>query len=189
MQRPTYAGRPSGFTLTEFLVTVAIAAITISIALPSFRTLMTQNTLTVASNKLRTAALAARSAAISHNRRITFCAGVVETGCHGDWTRQEWLVFEDRDRDGIVDADERVHHAERDPASVALSISYNGPFANKVIFTPTGTAVTTTGAFAAGRIRVCTELGGSGHTTELVLIGSGRLESEHKTLSGGCAPL
>lgn len=126
---------------------------------------------------------------MSLNESITFCAGQMDQGCHGDWSRQQWLVFEDDDGDGSVDADETVHRAEQQTPTSSLSLSSNGPFENRVIFTPSGTAVTSTGAFAAGRVRLCVDRGGTGNAIELVLIGSGRLESEHKTLAGGCSAL
>lgn len=189
MRRAFRARRERGFTLTELLVAVAILSILIGLSIPAFRTLIAQNQLIAAGNQMRSAALLARSAAIGLNRRITFCAGQAGDRCHGDWSRNEWLVFEDRDRDGAVDIEETAYLAGRAASSENVVLSSNGPFRNRIVFTPTGMAVTASGAFAAGRIRLCTELGGAGEVLELVLIGSGRLESERKTLDGGCSPL
>lgn len=189
MQRRRRERYTTGFTVTELLVTVAISSIVLGLAIPSFRSLIADNRMVSMGNSVRTAALIARSTAVSLNRKITFCAGQADGGCHGDWSRQQWLVFDDRDRDGAVDADETVHLSQDLPAAGGVSVSSNGPFNNRVVFTPSGMAVTSTGAFAAGRLRFCVERGSSGNALELVLIGSGRFESEQKTLSDGCAPL
>lgn len=189
MQRLHWGRRIAGFTMTELMVTVSIAAIVLALAIPSFRSLMADNRMVATGNSVRSAALIARSTAVSLNRQITLCAGRLDGGCHGDWSSHEWLVFDDRDRDGVVDTDERVHLAERQTPSANVSISSNGPFNNRVIFTRSRSAVTATGAFAAGRVRLCVDRGGSGNAIDLVLIGSGRLESEQKTLDGGCSPL
>ncbi len=186
MQRLHCIPRAAGFTVTELMVTLGIAAILIGLALPSFRSIMADNRMILTGNSVRSAALIARSTAISRNRQITFCAGQLDSGCHGDWSRREWLVFDDRDRDSAIDAGEEVHLAERQSAVSNVSISSNGPFSSRVIFTPSGMAVTASGAFAAGRIRLCVDRGSTGNALDLVLIGSGRLESEQKTLNSGC---
>lgn len=181
--------RVAGFTLTELLVVVGIFAVLASLSMPSFRTAIARNQLSAASDRMRTAALLARSSAISLNSPVTFCAGLVSDGCHGDWTRSEWLVFEDRDRDGMVDTGEPTQLVNQGAMVETIALSGNGPFDNRVVFTPVGSAVTATGAFAAGRMRVCTNIGGNGEAIDLVLIGSGRLESERRTLQGGCVAL
>lgn len=189
MRRAVRAVWAAGFTLSEMLIVIAILSILTALSIPTFRSLAAQNQLATAGNQMRSAALVARSAAISLNRRVTFCAGQANVGCHGDWARNEWLVFEDRDRDGTVDVGETSHLVDHARPSENLAVSANGPFNNRVVFTPTGMAVTASGAFAAGRIRLCTELGGAGEVLDLVLIGSGRLESERRTLADGCLPL
>ncbi|MDO9451480.1 MAG: GspH/FimT family pseudopilin [Stagnimonas sp.] len=180
--------RAAGFTVSELMVTLCIGAILVGLGLPSFRSIMADNRMVLTGNSVRSAAQIARSTAISRNRQITFCAGQLDSGCHGDWSRGEWLVFDDRDRDSTVDAGENVHLAVRQPASSEVNLSGNGPFNSRVIFTPAGMAVTSSGAFAAGRIRVCVDRGNTGNALDLVLIGSGRIESEQKTLTSGCVP-
>lgn len=179
-------GKSRGLSLLELLVALSVAAILTMVAVPSMDRMMAQNRLATGGNQVLMAALTARQAAISHNVPVTFCAGRIEVGCHRDWTLQEWLVFVDTDRDGVFDHGERLKLAERLPQSTGLSISANGPFRNAVVFQPIGTAETVTGAFAAGRIRICVADRIGNNATDLVLIGSGRIEQEKRDFAGAC---
>lgn len=181
--------RCGGFTVTELLVTTGILAILAGYSIPSFRAVIARNHLSAASDQIRVAVVLARTMAVTLNRRITFCAGSPASGCHGNWTRHEWLVFDDRDSDGIVDAGETTHLVDQARAVDLVALSGNGPFNNRIVFMPIGTGVTASGAFAAGRIRACAEIGSQGEAVDLVLIGSGRLERERRTFDNGCAPL
>lgn len=66
-------GRSRGFTLVELMVTIAIAAILITIAVPSFRNLMVSNALTTAANDIVGAMNLARMEAIKLNTNAQFC--------------------------------------------------------------------------------------------------------------------
>lgn len=179
-------GNSRGLSLLELLVGLSIAAILLMLAVPSLGRVLAQNRLATSGNQVLLAALTARQTAISHNLPVTLCAGRIEVGCHRDWSQQEWLVFVDTDRDGVLDSGERLKLAERLPASSGLSIAANGPFRNAVVFQPIGTAETVTGAFAAGRIRICVADRIGNNATDLVLIGSGRIEPEKRDFAGAC---
>lgn len=178
--------RQCGLSLLELLIALTIGAAALGYGLPAMGRVMTQNQLAVSHNQLLTAAIAARQSAISRNVSMTFCAGSIEVGCHGDWSRQEWLVFEDADHDGNLDTGEAVKLADLLPASTRLSIAGNGPFRNAVVFKPSGAAQTVTGAFAAGRLRICVNEPIPDNAIDLVLIGSGRIEPERHDFAGAC---
>lgn len=175
-----------GLSLLELLIGLCLGTILMMLALPSMNRVLAQNRLAVSGNQLLMAALAARQTAIHHNVRVSICAGRIETGCHRDWSQQEWLVFIDADRDGVFDPGERLKLAERLPEVAGLSISANGPFRNAVVFQPSGAAETVTGAFAAGRLRICLADYPGTNATDLVLIGSGRIEPEKRDFGGEC---
>lgn len=69
------ASRPQpGFTLVELLATLAVAAIALALAVPSFNGLITSNRLSSASNDLITAISQARLQAIQGNQTTLLCA-------------------------------------------------------------------------------------------------------------------
>ena len=175
-----------GLSLLELLVGLSIGAILLMLTVPALDRVMAQNRLATSGNQVLMAILAARQSAISHNVRVTICAGNLGAGCHRDWSRQEWLVFVDPDGDGVFDSGERPKLADRLPVDPGLSNSANGPFRNAVVFQPSGAAQTVTGAFAAGRLRICLAEHSGTNATDLVLIGSGRIEPEKRSFDGEC---
>lgn len=183
---PDRPHRQSGLSLLELLIALTVGAVVLGFGLPEMGRVMTQNQLAVSHNQLLTAAVAARQSAISRNVSMTFCAGRAEVGCHGDWSLQEWLVFEDADHDGNLDPGDTVKLAELLPASGRLSVAGNGPFRRAVVFKPSGAAQTVTGAFAAGRLRICVSEPIPDNAVDLVLIGSGRIEPEPHDFAGAC---
>lgn len=172
--------------MLELLIALAVSAITLALAVPSLGRLMAQNQLTNSYNQLLAAAIAARQTAISRNVSVSLCAGRIEVGCHGDWSLKEWLIFEDPGQNGEVDPGDRIKLAERLASSAAPTIVGNGPFRRAVVFRPSGAAQTVTGAFAAGRLRLCVSERIRYNAIDLVLIGSGRIEPEKQDFSGDC---
>jgi type IV fimbrial biogenesis protein FimT len=65
--------RSRGFTLIELMVTIAVAAILIAIAVPSFKTLTVSNALTTTANDMVGALNLARMEAIKLNATTQFC--------------------------------------------------------------------------------------------------------------------
>ena len=65
--------RAQGFTLIELMVTVAIAAILMGIAIPSFRDMLNSSKLTTQTNQLVTALHLARGESIKRGVRATVC--------------------------------------------------------------------------------------------------------------------
>ena len=110
--------KQNGFSLIEVMVTLAIAAIVLSIAVPSYQTAVQNNRRTTATNELATAFQLARSTAISQRVFTVVCKSPDGATCptgagSGDWT-QGWMVFTDPNDNGSLDAGEtliRVHGA------------------------------------------------------------------------------
>ncbi len=66
--------RSGGFTLIELVVTLAVAAILLGIAVPSFQGMMEKNRVAAQSNELLGGLQTARSEAISKNATHRFCS-------------------------------------------------------------------------------------------------------------------
>ena len=89
----TQCTRGKGFTLIELLMTVAIAAILVSLAAPSFVRLIADQRAKAAATDLVTALNVTRSEAIKHNQNVTLQPK------SGDWANG-WQV---KDPDGGAD--------------------------------------------------------------------------------------
>lgn len=73
----------AGFTLVELLITVAVAAVLLAVAVPSFNNYLAAYRLTTLTNDLISAVHLTRSEAIRLNRNATLCrtAASVDTTC------------------------------------------------------------------------------------------------------------
>lgn len=71
---PGVPARARGFTIIELMVTVAIAAILLVIAVPSFRNMLATNQLATAANELVGGLSEARMEAIQRNAGAQFCS-------------------------------------------------------------------------------------------------------------------
>jgi len=90
------AGR--GFTMIELLVTLSIAAIMVTLAVPSFQSFLQQSRLTGHTNDLVLELASARSEAVKRGANVTVCASSDLATCTGTW-QQGWIV---RDSGGQV---------------------------------------------------------------------------------------
>lgn len=88
--------RATGFTLIEMMVTVAVAAILLVMAVPSFQEASLNGKLNSISNSFVAAAQLARSEAIKRNANVTLCASSNGTSCigtgAGSWAGG-WIVL------------------------------------------------------------------------------------------------
>lgn len=83
-----------GFTLMELMVTIAILAIMVIIAVPDFTSIIQNNTITSTTNDLISSLHYARSEAIKRNTLVSVCAtaDTTYTTCGGNWNLG-WIVF------------------------------------------------------------------------------------------------
>lgn len=96
-----------GFTLIELMVTVTVAAILISVAIPFFRDVIISSRLNTISLEIADALALARSESIKRNRTITFCrtdsADSYQCNSGTEWAH--WLIREGAsgtDEDGMI---------------------------------------------------------------------------------------
>lgn len=93
----------SGFTLIELLIAIAVAAIVLSLGVPSFERIIERNQLTANVNKLVTTLNLARSEAIKRNQRVKICDSTDGANCGAGNYEQGWIVFVDENNNGVLD--------------------------------------------------------------------------------------
>lgn len=109
-----------GFTLLELMVVIAIAAILLAIALPSFTTTLRSNRVATSTNELLATLSLARSEAVRSTRGAGVCTSSDGASCGGDWN-SGWLVWGDSNGNGALDVGETVVRYSQAKASLAMT--------------------------------------------------------------------
>ena len=89
--------RQTGFTLIELLIVVAIAAILLALAAPSFREMLVKRSVQAAAETLASDMRYARSEALKRSTRTVICRstdGAKCTAVVGSWS-EGWIVYVD----------------------------------------------------------------------------------------------
>ncbi len=127
-----------GFTLIELMITIVIAAILLTIGIPSFKELISNNRLISSSNSLVAMLQSARMSAIQQSRTVTVCIdnNLGTDGCDGSNWADGWKIWSDVDGDGTVDTDEILQVRK----GITNSITITSSGGSSVNFTSTGAA-------------------------------------------------
>lgn len=137
----------SGFTLVELMITLAVAAILLSVAVPSFSSFVRSNRAITQTNDLITSLQLARGEAIKSNRRVSICPSSDQSTCNSTNLADGWIVFTDTDSNGARANTEtllRVHEALTNTTATVAGLSTNG----YLQYLPTGfISSTTAGTF------------------------------------------
>ena len=155
-----------GFSLIELMVTIAVAAILLGIAAPSFQDLVIRNRLATNANQLVTALNLARSEAIKRGFPVTVCKSAnpaaLSSACSDsadvDWA-QGWIVFVDNtpvagNVAGKIDGDDQRLRVFEPGSGGALSISGGTNFAHWITYLPSGVSVGNN-SLANGTLTLC----------------------------------
>lgn len=135
-----------GFTLIELMVTIAIAAILMMIAAPSFVTFQRNAELTSTTNTLIAAINAARGEAL---KRAAYAMVVPKDGTN--WS-SGWIVFVDKDLSKDFDATKDEVVLEQPAPSSYITVTGNGAAADTppyVLYDGSGFSKTKAGGFGA----------------------------------------
>ncbi|RTZ60982.1 MAG: hypothetical protein DSZ32_02660 [Gammaproteobacteria bacterium] len=146
-----------GFTLVELVVTLAVAAILVSTAVPSFVELVSNSHATKIANDFVASLHAARSEAVKRNVRVTVCHSANQKTCNpgGKWT-DGWISFIDSDNSGTRQAaSERLlgSHEKADTPFVFDLGEDSLPLQDYISFSPDGMARAATGSALGGAIQ------------------------------------
>lgn len=134
-----------GFTLVELLVTMAVAAILLTVAVPNFQMFVLNSRMASQANDLITAFNMARSEAVKRAASVTVCASSNGTSCTGTW-EQGWIV---RDAAGTpIRAQEALGGAS--------TLTGGANVASTITFTSNGrTTIPTTATVASTTLTLC----------------------------------
>jgi type IV fimbrial biogenesis protein FimT len=170
-----------GFTLLELLVAMAVAAVLVTVAIPSYRGLVSRNAMAAQVNDLVGDLQYARSQAVTRGQRVYLCKSSDQKTClckssnektcadAGDWS-QGWIVFAPNPDDGNAaptsDNLLRVHGALDDQ----IQITGNSHVDDKISFDANG--------FASNSNGTLTAKAPSAADTRIVIARSGRLRTE-----------
>ena len=156
--------RKRGFTLIELIVTLAVAAILLTVGVPAFQEMLRGNRAATHANEFLAALNYTRSEAVKRGRNISLCPSGNQTACGGtDWS-VGWIAFVDADNDGSVDVGEELLRVW---GALSGNPSFTGP--TIVVYRPTGELV-------AGAARLDYALGSHGHCVLVNSVGRPQIE-------------
>lgn len=171
----------SGITLVETMVTLTIVATLLALSVPTFSSSLQRVRLASTTNDLLTDMAMARTASIQTGQRVLICKGTPIAGCQtgtSGW-HSGWLVFIDRNRNGIWDAS--------DPTETLIGtgkgdkqhhIYGNTHVRDYVAYTAQGYTRTHSGALQVGTITVCLNGQSQSAANRIVISRSGRARIE-----------
>jgi len=159
-----------GFTLIELMVTIAVMAILLMVAVPSFKEATLGSKLGSYANSLVAGAHLARSEAIKRSAPVTLCVSSNGTSCGTGGWEQGWIV---RATDGTV-----IQSQQALPAG--LKVTETGGLAS-LVFNPSGVGATSA-TFTV--CRATPTVGGQERVVSVSLTGR---PSVTKTTAGSCS--
>lgn len=115
--------RSSGLTLLEFTVTLAILAVLVTLALPSFRASLERQRISAALFLLSAQFASARMTAISSRDVVTLCPleGTARCRSDSDWSAG-WLMFRGRRRTAQPEEDDVILRVVPRPLHASLHL-------------------------------------------------------------------
>jgi type IV fimbrial biogenesis protein FimT len=146
---------PGGFTVIELMATIAMAAILLTLAAPSFTELLANNRMRSEVFALRALLSEARSEALTERVNVAVCPSDDGAACAGDWN-EGYIAFIDTDADGTVDVGERIVLA-RTTDTPTINLSYSNGL-NRLMYNSRGNARTAANTYD-GTFMFCDDRG------------------------------
>ena len=162
--------REKGFSLVELLVSLGVATILVSVAVPSFRTISMNSKRAGTVNELVAGVHLARNTAITLNARVAICTSSNGQSCEVvDWN-EGWIAFHDEDGDQVRDAEETIIGIGSNVDGITIDSSQ---FPTAFTYRSNGRIMNGTPANNTGEFALC-DGRGSEHSKVVILDMSGR---------------
>lgn len=139
MAKATWRGHVRGFTLVELVVTTALLAVLIQLAIPQISGLLAVWQRDLATRSVTDHLVLARSEAIRWSQRVVMCSSSDGVQCNTtsdkEW-KSGWLVFQDLNDDNQFDPTDKLIAVSRGTDGI-LSLRGNS-LMQRFVFQPTG---------------------------------------------------
>jgi type IV fimbrial biogenesis protein FimT len=170
--------RTRGFTLTESVVTLAVASTLLSLGVSTVSDLVHGLRLAGVSNDVLQQLQLARSEAIKRNGRMALCKSPDGASCsdEGGW-EQGWILFHDRNNSGTREPQEPVLQRLQ-PLPPQFLLKANNPLARYVSYGPLGATMIASGAFQAGTFTLSRASAGPVEGRQIIINAGGRPRSQ-----------
>ena len=165
--------RVCGFTLIELLITLAIAAIAITVVVPGMSGLIQNNRITTSTDDFIMSLNLARSEAVRRGTQVVVCKSTDLVNCTNDdkWD-QGWIVFDDVDSSGSrTPASEPLLRAHAELKS-GLQFGGQAVVANAIAYDNNGFPIGITGDAA---FTICDSRGFGEYARAILITPVGRL--------------
>lgn len=112
----------------ELIITIAILAIGVTLAVPSVRVTMANNQIAVANNSIMAGFNLARSEAITRGNAVVICPSNNGNSCNNNRWNNGWIVFDDADGNGTMVVAEVIRRSFRESDVTRSGLSGNVAF-------------------------------------------------------------
>ena len=183
--------RIAGFTLLELIVTLALAAIIITVAVPAFQETIRRNRRATQANDLVSALSLARSEAIKRGEMVTICRSDDQASCTAGANWEDgWLVFADSnaaggDTIGTLDAGEELLRVY-EGLSGGNTLRVGANFQDYLSYLPDGLSRSSGGGFGADTFSLCDYQGDPTDGRYIAINITGRVQVRDYTAGDTC---
>jgi len=161
--------REQGYTLIELMVTLAVAAIIVTIAVPGFGNLLAEQRLVTTTNHFVTALHLTRSEAVKRGTRVSLCASADGTSCgSASGYSAGWIVFEGPEPGAPLEPADEILRVFA--PSGAATVEGNDTMTTYISYVATGETRRLSGALQMGTVTICD----AGRARRVVISRTGR---------------